>query len=110
MSCERGKIGEAVAILGLHKRKVQSMSQRGKLPGAAKIEREWTYDLVKLRRYVEERERACQSGERRRPDATGAALHYGVGLGSMAKISDGPLTQMIRQSRKRAARRAKAAS
>jgi hypothetical protein len=34
MSRERGKIEEAVAILGLHKRKVQSMSQRGKLPGA----------------------------------------------------------------------------
>src|SRR5262245_9560394 len=60
---ERGRAKQAAAILGLKSRKLQAMSQRGEIPGAAKIKRQWTYDLAKLRRFVEQQEQTtkCQN-------------------------------------------------
>src|SRR5215472_7250190 len=56
---ERGTAKQAAAILGLKPRKLQAMSQRGEIPGAAKLGRQWTYDLTKLCGFIEQRERAC---------------------------------------------------
>jgi hypothetical protein len=43
-------------ILGLKLRELRAMSQAGKIPGAAKIGRQWTCNLAKLRHYVEQQE------------------------------------------------------
>jgi hypothetical protein len=52
----------AAAILGLKPRKLQAMSARGAIPGAARIGRQWSYDPAKLRRYLKHCEReVCQA-------------------------------------------------
>jgi hypothetical protein len=103
---ERGTTIEAAAILGLKPRKLQAMSQRGEIPGAAKLGRQWTYDLAKLRRFVEQQEQACQN-EKPRPAATGAEKFSGARFRLKASGSGGRLGQMIRQSQRRAAKQAK---
>ena len=103
---ERITAKQAAAILGLKPRKLQAMSARGEIPGAAKLGRQWTYDLAKLRRFVEQREQACQN-EKPRPDATGATKSFGAKSRLKGSASGGRLGQMIQQSQKRAARRAK---
>src|SRR5262249_3722241 len=106
---ERGTAKQAAAILGLKPRKLQAMSQRGEIPGAAKLGRQWTYDLAKLRRFVEQQETAttCQRSARPRQDATGAAKFFGAKLRSAGGASGGRLRQMIQQSQKRVAKQAK---
>jgi excisionase family DNA binding protein len=106
---ERGTVGQAAAILGLKPRKLQAMAQRGDIPGTAKLGRQWTFDLAKLRRFVEQqgKETACRSSAKPRPDATGAAKFYGVALRSAGGSSGGRLKQMIRQSQKRVAKQGK---
>jgi hypothetical protein len=105
----RGNASAAAAILGLKPRKLQSMSQRGEIPGAAKLRRQWTYDLAKLRRFVEQQEKAttCRRSARRPTDATGAVKSYGPRLRSAGSGSGGRLKQMIRESQRRVAKRAK---
>ena len=106
---ERGMAKQAATILGLKPRKLQAMSQRGEIPGAAKLGRQWTYDLAKLRRFVEQQEKAttCQRSARPRPDATGAAKFSGARLRSADGGSGGRLRQMIQQSQRRAGKLAK---
>src|SRR5215471_9621332 len=103
---ERGTVREAAKILGLKVRKIQAMSQRGEIPGAAKFRRQWTYNLAKLRGFIRQQERAtqCQSNESPRPDATGGGILSGAALRSAGSASGGRLRQMIEQSQKRAAR------
>jgi hypothetical protein len=103
---ERVTAKQAAAILGVKSRKLQAMSQRGEIPGAAKLGRQWTYDLAKLRGFVEQREQACQN-EKPRLGATGAAEFYGAKFRLKASASGGRLRQMIQQSQRRAAKRAK---
>jgi hypothetical protein len=40
---ERGGVNDAVSILGLKRRTVESMAARGELPGAAKLANRWTF-------------------------------------------------------------------
>jgi hypothetical protein len=54
---ERGDVKDAMRILGAGMRTVEDMAAAGLLPGAAKFNRRWSFDLQKLRRYVEEKER-----------------------------------------------------
>jgi hypothetical protein len=105
----RGTAKQAATILGLKPRKLQLMSQRGEIPGAAKLGRQWTYDLAKLRRFVEQQEQvtACQKGAKPRPDATGAAKFSGAALRATGSASGGRLKRMIQQSQERAGRREK---
>lgn len=60
---ERCRIAEACSITGLPIRTMQHLSARGKVPGAAKLGSAWTYDQVRLRCWVREREEAveCQA-------------------------------------------------
>ena len=106
---ERGTTIEAAAILGLKPRKLQAMAQRGEIPGAAKLGRQWTYDLAKLRRFVEQQEKvtACQRSAKPRPDAIGAAEFYGRKFRSAGGASGGRLRQMIQHSQRRVGKRAK---
>jgi hypothetical protein len=103
---ERCLIGQAAAILGIQTRKLQVMSQRGEIPGAAKIKRQWTYDLAKLHRFVEQKEQAttCQSNARPRRDATGAGKFSGAKPSSVGNASGGRLKQMIQSSQRRVAK------
>ena len=105
---ERGTVREAAKILGLNVRKIQTMSQRGKIPSAAKIGRQWTYDLVRLRTFVGEQERAttCQRNENPRRGATGVVKCFGAALRSVDIASGGRLGQMIQQSQRRVGKRA----
>src|SRR5262245_14063715 len=103
---ERGTTEQATTILGLKPRKLQSMAQRGEIPGAAKLGRQWTYDLTKLRRFVEQQEQVCQNAKPR-PDATGAVEFFGEKFKLKGGNFGGRLRQMIQQSQKRVGKRAK---
>lgn len=59
-SHERILLPEAQGITGLSKRTLQQLSQRGLVDGAAKLGRRWTYDHKRLRKWVQEQERAVQ--------------------------------------------------
>src|SRR5262249_58588116 len=104
---ERGTAKQAAVILGLKPRKLQAMSQRGEIPGAAKLGRQWTYDLAKLRGFVEQQETAttCQRSARLRRDATGGGIPSGAALRSAGSASGGRLGRMIQQSQSRVGKR-----
>ena len=103
---ERGSVAQAAGILGLKNRKVQAMSQRGEIPGAAKMGRQWTYDLAELRRFVAQQEKTCASGKPR-PDVTGGGIPFGARLKFAGTASDGRLVRMIQRSQRRVAKLAK---
>lgn len=46
---ERCLTDEAVGIVGIPARNLQDMASQGKIPGAAKIGKRWTFDLALLR-------------------------------------------------------------
>jgi hypothetical protein len=104
---QRCTLQTATAMLGLSARAVQALAARGDIPGAAKIGRRWTFDLDTLRRFIKNKESEVWQSARRPPDVTGAAPLYGVASRSVAGLSAGPLTLLIRQSRKRVAARAR---
>jgi len=60
-------MGEAARILvrdlaletGKGARALQAMAARGLIPGAAKIGREWTFDRIKVRRWIRDLEQAA---------------------------------------------------
>src|SRR4051812_26162227 len=69
---ERVDKHRAALILGVPPRTVSEMAAKGALPGAAKIGRAWTFDVVQLRAHVRKREKlACLGSARRRTVATG---------------------------------------
>jgi hypothetical protein len=83
-----------VTILGIPRRTVQQLAKRGKLPGAAKFGRRWTFDIAKLRRLVRDQERrAWRENEKHLRDAIGAAVPSTVALRSTGETSDGRFTQ-----------------
>ena len=105
---ERGTAQQAAAMLGLKPRKLQTMSVHGDIPGAAKLGRLWTYDLAKLRQFIDQQEKiTCQGSAKRPPDATGAAISSGRKLEGVGVSSAGRLRQMIQQSQKRVAKQAR---
>jgi hypothetical protein len=111
LDVERVTINVAESILGLKRRNIQAKSARGEIPGAAKIGGLWTYNLAKLRGYVEqEEERQWQQSVRRhRPVATGAAIPCGAALSSMVVKSDGRYKQITRRLRQSGGKRGKSA-
>jgi hypothetical protein len=54
---------DALALeTGKGRRALQSMAARGLIPGAAKIGREWTFDRIKVRRWIRDLEGvACRT-------------------------------------------------
>jgi hypothetical protein len=106
---ERGGLEEAVAILGLPERTVQSMAARGEIPGAAKLGRRWTFDIARLRTLVRNKERQTWVNAKHRPDAIGARAPSGAALRSTAATSDGRFTRLTRRLRARAGKPGKSA-
>jgi hypothetical protein len=104
----RIKIERAVEILGLAKRTVQKMSQRGDLPGAALMGRRWTYNEDKLHGYVRNMERATWHGRSKRlRAATGKTAFCTTGLRSTANDSEDRYSQAIRSAQSNSATRRK---
>src|SRR4051794_11432074 len=100
---ERAGTAAASAILGLSIRTVQDRAHKGQIPGAAQVfdGGDWTFDVVKLRAHVREKEQAvCRLGaEHRRRIArtsTNVAQYGGAAFGSPAKKSDGAYEQAMR--------------
>lgn len=60
MTAERVQVNAVVRQTGLAKRTIQKMAQRGDIPGAAKLGSTWTFDRVKLARWIRNKERECQ--------------------------------------------------
>lgn len=56
MAPERVRIAEAQSITGKSKRSLQTMARQGKIPGAAKLGGEWTFDLKRLRKWIRDSE------------------------------------------------------
>jgi hypothetical protein len=108
---ERGGIDDAIAILGLKKRTVESMALRGQLPGAAKLAHRWTFDLELLRTYVrdEVKRQWAENTQRHQQAASGVAIPSTAGLGSKADSSHGRFAQVTQSLRLRGARQAKTA-
>jgi len=52
MGRERIRADAAACILGVERRTVQALAQRGDLPGAAKVGRVWTFHEATLRRFM----------------------------------------------------------
>lgn len=61
MRPERVGVAEAMRATGLSKRTVQNLAAKGMIPGAAKLGGLWTFDRIKLRRWIAAKEgEACQ--------------------------------------------------
>ena len=93
---------QAADSLGLSIRKVQEMAANGRLPGAAFYAGRWTFNRAKLAQFVADEESKVAAKPDWQPRSP--ALHFRAG--TLKGRADGPLTQMIRQSRKRATKRA----
>lgn len=107
---ERGGIDDAVAIIGLKRRTIESKSARGEIPGAAKLANRWTYDLDRLRAWVrEEVNRQCRENQKRQQAVSGVAIPSTVGLASKGGSSRGAFTQITRDLRQSVERRGRRA-
>lgn len=58
---ERIRINDVVLKTGLAKRTIQKMAQRGEIPGAAKLGTVWTFNRIKLARWITQQERRCSA-------------------------------------------------
>jgi predicted DNA-binding transcriptional regulator AlpA len=58
---ERARVEYVVDKTGLSRRTVQAMASRGQIPGAAKFGKLWTFDRMKLARWIRDKERECLS-------------------------------------------------
>jgi hypothetical protein len=105
LKSERCTVEQAASILGLPVRTVQSMAASGELPGAAKINRRWNFDPLKLRQFVRTKERETwHASQKHLPDVTGGEIPSGAVLRSVGSPKGGRLTQLIQQSRRRVAK------
>jgi hypothetical protein len=105
MTRERGTIQQAVSILGYEPRTVRAKAARGLLPGAAKMDGSWTFDLVKLRNYVAFKEtEVCQS-VRHLQAVSGAGTSYGAVSRPQGATKSGHYTQTIQRLRELAGKR-----
>jgi len=102
---ERGTIDEAVAIIGYPARTVQAMAAAGRIPGAAKPGRRWTFDLDVLRRWIKQEEKKRWQSDERRPIAIGAAGSFGGVSRLPARSTDGAYARAMARLQSGASRR-----
>jgi hypothetical protein len=57
---ERIDVHKAAAVCGVPPRTVQGLAAQGRVPGAAKIGRRWTFSEAKLRQWIEVLEAATR--------------------------------------------------
>lgn len=97
---ERVRMAEACAITGKASRAIQDMAATGKIPGAAKIGGEWTFNELTLRRWVERLESTpCQEPDGGRPRLIrfGGGASCGAGSRSAARTASGRYEQTMRK-------------
>ncbi|MEH2569623.1 hypothetical protein [Bradyrhizobium sp. AZCC 2289] len=68
-SPERIKVKDVARISGETERTIQAAAARGEIPGAAKLFKAWTFDEVKLRKWIAAKER--EAGAARFRDSRG---------------------------------------
>ena len=91
---ERVQVDAVAHKTGLAKRTIQKMAQRGEIPGAAKLGSTWTFDRIKLARWIRNKERECQI-------TSINAVAYGMrGFKWQVATSENPYRQEIAQRRK----------
>lgn len=56
---ERARVEYVMDKTGLSRRTVQAMAARGEIPGAAKFGKLWTFDRMKLARWIHDKEQEC---------------------------------------------------
>lgn len=91
MTAERVRTAEAVAKTGLARRTIQAMAARGQIPGAAKLGSTWTFDKLKLARWIKSREAAC------RATSTSETAFGMPAFKWQAETTDDHLKQLLRQ-------------
>jgi hypothetical protein len=94
---ERGTIQDALSILGKADRTVRAMAAKGKIPGAAKIEGTWTFNLDLLRNYVSSKEQEAWQRARPQRAVSGGRASSTVGFKPAAKTSNGHYEQTIQK-------------
>lgn len=94
MTAERVQCDVVVEKTGLARRTIQKMAQRGEIPGAAKLGSTWTFDRIKLARWIRNKERECQI------TSINAAAPGMRGFRWEVGINDNPYTRKIAQRRK----------
>lgn len=62
---ERIGLAHACKVTGLKPRTLQAMALRGEVPGAAKLGRLWSFDVERLRAWLQDKERAISIGAAR---------------------------------------------
>lgn len=94
---ERVPICQAVLITGKRRRTIQALAAAGKIPGAAKLGGQWSFDERRLRGWVSEQEMEPWQDDRPRRAATGGATHSGRGKWSRVSSDDGAYEQAMRR-------------
>ena len=56
MKQKRWRTEQVALETGLSVRTIQSMARRGDIPGAARLGHQWTFDVVKLQRWIKQGE------------------------------------------------------
>ena len=87
----RARVDYVMERSGLSRRTIQAMAARGQIPGAAKLGSTWTFDKLKLARWIKHREDACQTTSIKETASGMRAFKWRDG------ITDGPLKQLLRQ-------------
>lgn len=93
LEAERIRVSEVSRITSLSVRKVQELAIAGKLPGAAKLGGVWTFDPLRLRAWIREREDACHGN----PEISiSVAQHGGAASRSPAASIEAAYERLIR--------------
>lgn len=95
---ERVKADVVSKITGYSVRQVQNMAALGKIPSAARPGKIWTFDELRVRRWMKEKEREI---EIRRLTSTSVKARGTRAVKLMAPINDEAYEQALRPSRSR---------
>lgn len=57
---ERVKVAAVVRMTGYSLRQVQELAAAGKIPSAAKLGAQWSFDPVRVRRWIKQKEREAE--------------------------------------------------
>jgi hypothetical protein len=98
---ERIKMAAACAITGKAARALRDLATAGKIPGAAKIGGEWTFDVARLRAWIcdleQQQGNRCATVEKLPTTASGTERSFGGGRRSTGRSGDGRYEQTIQR-------------
>jgi len=82
---ERIRAQVVCTMTSLSLRKVQEMADQGLIPSAAKLGGVWTFDPIRVRAWIRERERACLEKAGAKPPTS---LSVGTRIGDVSVSTD----------------------